>query len=91
MATATIAQLRAADTSDGSALMQQLLARPMGGGFDPDAWHVMQERDNALIRDELMHGAASKAFVYSFDIKGKNVTGISVVGARELDACRDGT
>ena len=39
----------------------------------------MQERDNALIRDELLHGAASDAFVYSFDIKGKNVTGVSVV------------
>ena len=83
MASATIAQLRGTDTADGSALLQSLLARPMGG-FDPDAWHVMQERDNDLIRSELMHGTANKAFVYSFDIKGTKVNGISVVGAREL-------
>lgn len=63
---------------------QELLARPLATRFDPDAYHVMQERDNALIRDEIMHGAASKAFVYSFQIKGSTVTGISVVGAREL-------
>ena len=63
---------------------QDLLARPLASRFDPDAYHVMQERDNALIRDEIMHGVASKAFVYSFAIKGSTVTGISVVGAREL-------
>lgn len=82
----TVAQLRhpgqpAAADADGAALVQQLLAR---GSFDPDAYHVMQERDSALIRDELLHGYASKAFVYEFDIKGTKVRGISVVGAREL-------
>lgn len=82
MATATIAQLRASDTADGGAMLQQLLQQP--GRFDPDAWHVMQERDNELIRSELLHGVASSAFVYQFDIKGTKVTGISVVGAREL-------
>lgn len=82
MATATIAQLRSSDTADGGALLQQLLQQP--GRFDPDAWHVMQERDNELIRSELLHGVASSAFVYQFDIKGTKVTGISVVGAREL-------
>jgi hypothetical protein len=30
-----------------------------GGGFDPDAWHVMDERDNALVADEILHGAGS--------------------------------
>ena len=83
MATASIAQLRT-QNADAAALLNPLLAQPHYGRFDPDAWHVMQERDNALIRDELLHGAASNAFVYSFDIKGKNVTGVSVVGAREL-------
>lgn len=82
----TIAQLRRAGGADDSqGLMQRLLAQPMQS-FDPDAWHVMQERDNALIRDELMHGAGSKAFVYDFSITGTRVTGISVVGARELAA-----
>lgn len=52
--------------------------------FDPDAFHAMQERDNQLIRDEIMHGFASRAFIYSFEISGKRVNGISVIGAREL-------
>jgi hypothetical protein len=57
-----------------------------GGGFDVDAFHVMEERDNALIADELLHGAMSELFVYSFEIKGKPVAGVSVVGARHLAA-----
>jgi hypothetical protein len=81
MATANLAQLRAPNSA-GEAVFQELLGR----SFDPDAWHVMQERDNALIRDEITHGVASKAFVYEFEIKGKKVTGVSVVGARELAA-----
>jgi len=80
MATTNLAALRTA-TNEANPL-QSLLARPHN--FDPDAWHVMQERDNALIRDELMHGVASNAFVYDFKIGGGRVTGISVVGAREL-------
>ena len=52
--------------------------------FSPDAWHVMQARDEQLIQDELLHGAASKAFVYDFSIQGNRVTGVSVVGARQL-------
>lgn len=54
--------------------------------FDPAIWHAMQERDDALVRDAVLHGTASKAFVYSFPIKGSTVTGVSVVGARELAA-----
>ena len=59
-----------------------------GGGFDVDAWHVMEERDNALIADEVLHGPGSSKFVYSFDIAGQRdpVTGISVIGARHLAA-----
>lgn len=52
--------------------------------FDPAAYHAMQERDNQLIRDEIMHGYASRAFIYSFEIQGKKVHGVSVIGAREL-------
>lgn len=80
----TVSQLRAfSQQDDGAELLRQMLQRPLSS-FDPDAYHVMQQRDNALIRDELMHGAASKAFVYEFKMSGKTVAGISVVGAREL-------
>ena len=60
--------------------------RTVTGGFDIDAWHVMEERDNALIADEVLHGPGSSKFVYSFDIAGQRepATGISVVGARHL-------
>lgn len=83
MATAQLAQLRAggAATSDP---LQALLAQPYVSGFDPEVWHAMQERDSALVRDEVMHGVASRAFVYDFSIKGTRVTGVSVIGAREL-------
>jgi hypothetical protein len=56
------------------------------GGFDVDAWHVMDERDNALVADEILHGAGSDLFVYNFEIAGKQVSGVSVVGARHLAA-----
>lgn len=55
-----------------------------GEHFDVDAWHVMEERDNALIADEVLHGAGSSTFVYSFEIAGKTVAGVSVIGARFL-------
>lgn len=55
-----------------------------GGGFDPEAWHVMNERDDALIADEVLNGAGSSKFVYQFDMPGGSVRGISVVGARHL-------
>ena len=84
MSATNIAQLRQQQNADAQALLNPLLNQPHYSKFDPDAWHVMQERDNALIRDELLHGSASDAFVYSFEIKGKLVTGVSVVGAREL-------
>jgi hypothetical protein len=57
-----------------------------GSSFDIDAWHVINERDNALIADEILHGAGSSSFVYSFEIKGQPVVGISVIGARHLAA-----
>jgi hypothetical protein len=83
MATANLSQLRAgAQTSDP---FQELLARPVAS-FDPDAYHAMQARDDTLIRDELLHGSTSDAFVYSFEMSGKKVVGVSVIGARELAA-----
>lgn len=57
-----------------------------GGGFDADAWHVMDQRDNALIADEIINGAGSSKFVYEFPMAGESTkpSGISVVGARHL-------
>lgn len=52
--------------------------------FNPDAWHAMQARDDALIEDSILHGYAGEEYVYSFSISGNNVTGVSVVGARAL-------
>lgn len=60
--------------------------RAVGQGFDPDVWHVMDARDNQLIQDQILHGAGSSAFVYSFMLAGTKVTGVSVVGARHLAA-----
>lgn len=60
--------------------------RNVTGGFDVDAFHVMDERDNALIADEILHGAGSETFVYDFEIKGTRVSGVSVIGARHLAA-----
>lgn len=60
------------------------MVRNVTGGFDIDAFHVMEERDNALIADEILHGAGSDTFVYNFEIQGKQVAGVSVVGARHL-------
>lgn len=69
-------------------------ARQQGGGqaaqpaqvFDLDAWHAMEQRDNALIADEIMHGTMSGKFVYDFSISGTRTSGVSVVGARHLAA-----
>jgi len=56
-----------------------------GGGFDPDVWHVMDQRDNELIEQEILHGSGSSKFVYSFQMADRTqVTGISVIGARHL-------
>jgi hypothetical protein len=52
--------------------------------FDADVYHVINERDNQLISDEVLHGALSNKFVYEFEIQGKQVAGVSVVGARHL-------
>ncbi|MDD2878770.1 MAG: hypothetical protein PHZ23_16250 [Acidiphilium sp.] len=65
-------------------LLDQVIERTASGGFDPEAFHVLNERDNALIADEVMNGSGSSKFVYQFAISGTNVTGISVVGARHL-------
>ena len=60
--------------------------RNSNGGFDVDAWHVMDQRDDALIAQEVLHGTGSSKFVYQFAISGTTVTGISVIGARHLAA-----
>lgn len=59
--------------------------------FDPDIWAAMDKRDNALVEDEIVHGAQSSAFVYSIPIGGgKRAEGITVVGARQLAAAYQG-
>lgn len=58
--------------------------------FDPDAWHIMQERDNALIEQEILHGAGSSKFVYSYHNGTDMVSGVSVIGARHLAATYGG-
>jgi hypothetical protein len=60
------------------------MVRSAGGTFDLDVLHVMDERDNSLIADEVLSGAGSDRFVYHFSINGTEVSGISVVGARHL-------
>lgn len=65
-------------------LLDQVIDSTRQGGFDIDAFHVMDGRDNSLIADEVLNGAGSNKFVYSFDIMGKNVNGVSVIGARHL-------
>lgn len=52
--------------------------------FDADAWHAMQARDDQLIHDSILHGAARSEYVYEFSISNTKVRGVSVVGAREL-------
>jgi hypothetical protein len=60
------------------------VARSIGGTFDIDILHAMEERDNQLIADEILNGPGSSTFVYSFTLQGNTVAGISVVGARHL-------
>jgi len=63
----------------------ETLAGQTGSRFDPDIWTAMNQRDNALIEDEILHGAQSTAFVYSIPIAGgKRAEGITVIGAAEL-------
>lgn len=77
-------QLRAGGAPAGEGDIFQTLLQRSVQVFNPDAYHVMQQRDEQLIEDELLRGSASKAFVYDFDIKGSRVTGVSIVGARQL-------
>lgn len=49
-----------------------------------EIFHVMDQRDEALIADEVLHGPKSGVFVYNFNISGKDVAGISVRGAAHL-------
>jgi hypothetical protein len=75
-------QLRGRETID--------MVRNLAGGWDSEAYFVMNQRDNELIEDEILQGAGSRSFVYSFKIGGKQVSGISVIGARHLAATYGG-
>jgi hypothetical protein len=61
-----------------------VISNTASGGFDPEAWHVLDKRDESLIEQEILSGAGSSKFVYQFALQGTNVTGISVIGARHL-------
>lgn len=65
-------------------LLETVIENTRQGGFDVDAFHVMEKRDNTLIADEILNGAGSNKFVYSFNLQGKEVSGVSVIGARHL-------
>lgn len=58
--------------------------RSVTGGFDVDAWRVINGRDDSLIADEIVNGVVSEKFVYQFQVAGTDVVGISVIGARYL-------
>lgn len=53
-------------------------------GIDTDILAVMDKRDTTMIEEEILHGAGSSKYVYSFRVGTTAVSGISVVGAREL-------
>ena len=54
------------------------------GSFDVDLFHVMDKHDDALVAQDVIHGAMSAAFVYNFKISGSQVSGVSVIGAAHL-------
>ena len=43
---------------------------PAVAGFDLDAWHAMQARDDQLVAQRAAQGVAGKVFVYKFSING---------------------
>jgi hypothetical protein len=79
-------QLVAARQQPAKTILDEVIANTAtSGGFDPELWNIINRSDDALVSDEVMYGAKSGAFVYSFKIRGANeVSGISVVGARHL-------
>ena len=61
--------------------------RNVAGGFDVDAWHVMEERDDALIADEILNGPGSSKFVYNFEIMpGTKAAGFVVAQGEPYEA-----
>lgn len=77
-------KMAATRTTNAAPEFESLMQRSVRSTFDPAAWHAMQERDTQLIRDQVLHGHASKEFIYSFKIGNNVVTGVSVIGAKEL-------
>lgn len=76
---------------DGRGQVIQGLIHQVSQKFDPDVLVAMDRRDNALIEDEIIHGAQSSAFVYSIPIAGAGrATGVTVIGARQMAASYGG-
>lgn len=67
-----------------NALLEQVISNTAASGFDPDAWHAMERRDESMIEQEILNGSGSAKFVYQFELAGTKVAGISVIGARQL-------
>ncbi len=76
-----VLQQSAAAAGHAESPLSELLSRP---AFSQEAWHAMNARDNMQIEDEVLHGAAEPEFVYAMMVQGKLVTGVSVVGARQI-------
>jgi hypothetical protein len=74
--------LQGAGTETTESPLAALLNRP--AAFSQEAWHAMNARDTMQIEQEVMHGTSDASFVYAMLIKGKLVSGVSVVGARQL-------
>lgn len=80
----TITTTTALTRPSPNGLLDQVIQSTLRSGFDADAWHVMDRRDDELISEEVVNGATSGKFVYAFKLKGTEVSGVSVVGARHL-------
>lgn len=61
--------------------------RAVTGGFDVDAWHVIEARDERLFAENVLHGALTPAFLYIIKMTGHaDQVGVSATGARHLAA-----
>lgn len=79
MAVKSLSELRAHRTESP---LDRLLEQPLQ--LNAEILHAMEARDDQLVEDSILHGAADAVFVYSFQIQGKTIEGVSVIGAREL-------
>lgn len=82
MSDRTVSAYQRRDSGRQGKVIDAIIER--ASGIDTDILAVMDKRDTTMIEEEIMHGAGSSKYVYAFSVSGKAVTGVSVVGAREL-------